>query len=126
MKIELPLQFFLVCFLILGLSVFAGALYLQKVEPFQNAPNITPADNDIQIQACPSGTSSYSDKGDIYCCNGDIVNEKCNGNTICSVSLEKPGMPSCTNLLRQQLREKSVRFCPPSLKNYFEIRNTLQ
>jgi hypothetical protein len=120
MKIEIPLQFFLVCFLILGVSVFLGALYLQKAEPFTDAASVSSSDYDIQLQACPSGSSSFNDKGDIFCCDGTIVNGLCNGRTVCSVSAEKPNMPSCVNLLRKELREKAGRFCPPSLPNYFE------
>lgn len=119
MKIMIPLQFFLVCLLILGVSVFLGALYLQKAETFQDI-NLGSDDYDIQIQACPSGTSSYNNKGDIMCCDGSIVNEMCNGRTVCSVSDDKPSLPGCVNLKRKELREKAKRFCPPTLPKYFE------
>jgi hypothetical protein len=119
MKIEIPLQFFLVCLLILGVSVFLGALYFQKTEAFQDI-KLGTDDFDIQIQACPSGTSSYNNKGDILCCDGSIVNEMCNGRTVCSVSDEKPNMTSCVNLVRKDLNEKARKFCPPTLPKYFE------
>ena len=119
MKINIPLQFFLVCFLILGVSVFLGAFYFQKAEAFQDV-KLGSEDYDIQIQACPSGTTSYNNKGDILCCEGSIVNEMCNGRTVCSVSDDKPSMPSCVNLIRKEFRTKANRFCPPTLPKYFD------
>ncbi len=119
MKIVIPLQFFLVCILILGVSVFLGALYFQKAETFQDI-SLTTDDTDIQLQACPSGTSSFNSKGDILCCDGSIVNEMCNGRTVCSVSDDKPSMPSCVNLTRKEMQKKANRFCPPTLPKYFE------
>lgn len=123
MKLEIPLQFVLVCFLILGVSVFLGALYYKESEPFVDM-KLSQSDIDIQLQACPSGTSSYDEKGDIYCCEGDIVNERCNGRIVCSVSLDKENLPSCVNLLRKELREKGAKFCPPTLPFYFEDKQT--
>lgn len=119
MKIVIPLQFFLVCLLILGVSVFLGALYYQKAESFEDV-KLGSDDYDIQLQACPSGTSSFNSKGDILCCDGSIVNEMCNGRTVCSVSDEKPSMPSCVNLTRKTFAEKANRFCPPTLPKFFE------
>ena len=119
MKIEISLQFFLVCLLILGVSVFLGALYYEKTEAFQDV-KLGADDYDIQVQACPSGTSSYNNKGDILCCDGAIVNELCNGRTVCSISDDKPSMPSCVNLTRTEFKTKANRFCPPTLPKYFE------
>jgi hypothetical protein len=100
-------------------SVFLGALYFQKAESFKDI-KLGTDDYDIQLQACPSGTSSYNSKGDILCCDGSIVNEMCNGRTVCSVSDDKPSMPSCVNLIRKTFKEKSNRFCPPTLPKFFE------
>lgn len=119
MKIEIPLQFFLVCILILGVSVFIGVYYLQKRETFVDV-KAAPIDTDIQLQACPSGTTSFNKKGSILCCDGTIVNEMCNGRTVCSVSDETSTTPSCVNLLRKELSTKSLSMCPPSLPNYFQ------
>jgi hypothetical protein len=69
MKIVVPLQFFLVCLLLLGVAVYA-ALFFKTKESFVSTP--TTQDNDIQLQACPSGTMNYDSKGDILCCRGVI------------------------------------------------------
>lgn len=123
-KIEIPLQFILVGFLILGLSVFLGLYFFQKVEEPFVASQTNPQDLDIQLQACPSGTNSFSQNGDIICCDGDIVNAKCNGRTVCSVSSDTGSVQSCVSLLRKTLREKATRFCPRTLPNYFENKTT--
>ncbi len=99
--------------------MFLGAFYYSNKESFVDGP-ITSQDTDIQIQACPSGTNLYSESGNILCCRGDIVDGTCNGITVCSTSMDKPTMPSCATLLRQEFQEKAVRFCPPTLPKYFE------
>lgn len=117
MKIVVPLQFLLVCLLLLGVAVYA-ALFFKTKEPFVSTP--TTQNNDIQLQACPSGTVNYDSKGDILCCRGDIVDGQCNGVTVCSISSDSTSMPSCLRLLREELQTKATRSCPPSMPNYFE------
>lgn len=121
MNLQIPVPFFLVCGLILGLSVFLRSYFYSKTESFVSVPE---RDIDIQLQACPSGTTSFSEMEEINCCDGDIVDNRCNGRKVCSVSTEKPQLPSCVNLLRNQLRDKAIRFCPPTLPNYFENQKT--
>jgi hypothetical protein len=116
MKIVIPLQFLLVCLLLLGVAVY-GALFFKTKESFISP---TTRNNDIQLQACPSGTMSYDSKGDILCCRGDTVDGLCNGVTVCSISSDTQAMPSCLRLLRTELDTKARRSCPPSLPNYFE------
>jgi hypothetical protein len=121
MKLVVPLQFLLVCLLLLGVAVFA-ALFFKTKESFVGSPSVSPTtrNNDIQLQACPSGTVTYDSKGDILCCRGDIVDGLCNGVTVCSISSDTQSLPSCLRLLRNELTTKAQRSCPPSLPNYFE------
>jgi len=121
MKIVVPLQFLLVCLLLLGIAVYA-ALFFKTKESFVASPMSSPTtkDNDIQLQACPSGTQNYDSKGDMLCCRGDIVDGQCSGITVCSISSDTNSIPSCLRLLREELRVKANRSCPPSLPNYFE------
>lgn len=117
MKIVIPLQILLVSVLVLGISVFL-MFFLKTKETYVD---ITPQTNlDIQLQACPSGTTPFDSKGDILCCRGDIVDGVCNGNTVCSVSSDTNSMRSCLQLLRKSLTQKAVKSCPPSMRNYFE------
>jgi hypothetical protein len=118
MKIVIPLQFLLTCLLLLGVAVYA-ALFFKTKESFVS-PTPTTRNNDIQLQACPSGTVNYDSKGDILCCRGDIVDGACNGVTVCSISSDTQSTPSCLRLLRDELDMKAKRSCPPSMPNYFE------
>lgn len=125
MKFIIPLQLLLVCTLLLGVSVFLHYFLKSSppvAEPFANPapPTLSTEANDIQLQACPSGTTSYDSKGEIFCCRGDITDGLCNGTTVCSVSSDTVTTPSCLRLLRTQLIDKGKRNCPPSLANYFE------
>jgi len=113
MKIVVPVQFFLTCILIFGVAIFLSCAQEQK-ETFVGSTS------DIQFQGCPSGTKSYESSGEVHCCDGDLVNQRCSGRIICSLSKDSKLIPSCVTLLRKELDEKSHRFCPRSIPNYFE------
>lgn len=120
MKVVIPLQTVLVAFLLLGISVFLAFVLKDsnKVrEPFVATQTTA---NDIQLQACPSGTQTYTEEGNTYCCDGDLQNGVCNGRTICSLSSDTGQLPSCLRLLRENLTDKGNRFCPSSIPNYYE------
>lgn len=75
----------------------------------------------LNITTCPAGSKSFIDtNGRTVCCMGDVVSEKCVGETICSLSEETIGLPSCTTWYESYLREKGRGRCPRSLYNYFE------
>ena len=96
-----------------------GSIFITK-ETFITAP-VSTLDNDIQVQMCPSGSESFFNKnGDVHCCRGSIVNGLCNGLTVCSLSSSTGPIPSCTNLLRNELRKKAREYCPKSLPNYYQ------
>lgn len=122
MKVVIPLQTVFVAFLLLGISVFIGVTFNSKtaaIEPFQTSQS----QSDIQLQACPPGTQTFNQEGDTLCCDGDLQNGQCNGRTVCSLSSNTDQMPSCLQLLRNNLRDKAVRFCPPTAQNYYEKGN---
>lgn len=75
----------------------------------------------IVMTSCPPGAAQYvTPKGDTNCCEGDIVNKQCNGSTICSLSPKPPdGMQSCSDWMNKQWAERSMRFCPRSMPNYY-------
>ena len=93
MKVVIPLQTVLVAFLLLGISVLLTIIFKEKkinVESF-----VESRDTDIQLQACPSGTQSFTQNGNTFCCDGDLQNGMCNGRTVCSLSSNSQQMPSC-------------------------------
>lgn len=117
---------FLYSFLILGTSIFIGMIYSRtsEVKVKENFAAPPPAVNDanmrdITLQSCPAQTTSFTTNGITKCCNGDIVNNKCNGTEICALS-SSTDLPSCQELLRKSLQEKAVQSCPASLPRYFE------
>ena len=75
----------------------------------------------IRMTSCPLSATSYiTHDGDTNCCDGDIVNKKCNGRNICSLSPKPPaGMMSCSDWMNQEWARRSARFCMPSMPNYF-------
>lgn len=124
-SLDLPATF-LYSFLILGTSIFIGMIYSRtsEVKVKENfAVTPTAADDmtmrDITLQSCPAETTSFTANGITKCCNGDIINNKCNGTEICALS-SSTALPSCQELLKKSLQEKALQFCPTSLPRYFE------
>lgn len=118
MKVVIPLQTVLVAIFLLGISVLLTIILKDKTTKIESF--VESRDTDIQLQACPSGTQSFTQNGNTLCCDGDLQNGMCNGRTVCSLSNNSQQMPSCVTLLRKELRDKSNRFCPPTIQNYFE------
>jgi hypothetical protein len=77
------------------------------------------------LQSCPKGfTSFYDNKGDMICCDGAILANRCTGNRQCI--LNGPGtdkIPSCTKFLQEEYNEKAESMCPESM-NYYEDKAT--
>ncbi len=91
-------------------------IFLEEKEGF-----VTLDDSDITMNMCPSGTQSVQSKnGDTDCCNGDIVDFKCKGKLVCSLSPAHDGLSSCLEAIRATLRAKGSQICPTSLPRYFE------
>lgn len=87
-------------------------------EGFANAPYST---NDLDINMCPSFASEIQTaKGSTDCCQGDMVDGKCNGTTFCTKSPAYPGVPSCVDKWRDYFKDKGMNFCPPTMLNYYE------
>jgi hypothetical protein len=77
-------------------------------------------DGGIQITTCPVGSTQYiNSEGDTNCCNGDIVNGECGGTNMCTLSPTSKSIISCSELMRREWRERTRRFCPRSMYNYF-------
>lgn len=75
----------------------------------------------IHMTSCPLKSESYiTGSGDTNCCDGDVVNKKCNGDIICSLSPNPPrGIQSCSEWMMNEWNKRSNRFCPKSMPNYF-------
>ncbi len=89
-----------------------------SIEPFQNASYTV---NDLDINTCPAFTSEIQTaKGSTDCCQGDMVDGKCNGTTFCTKSPAYPGVKACVDKWREYFTEKGTNLCPATMPNYFE------
>jgi hypothetical protein len=75
----------------------------------------------ISITTCPSGSASYiTAAGNTNCCEGDLVNNVCNGNDICSLSPSiLGGLQSCADWITKEWATRSKKFCARNLPHYF-------
>jgi len=87
----------------------------------------TPTPNSIHKKegfvtiSCPIGTTSFvTREGETQCCNGEIVDNFCNGNVRCSLSPNSiSGIPSCSDYVAARQIANSAALCPPAIPNYF-------
>ena len=86
------------------------------VETFEN----------FYLTACPSGyKSSYNSDGDILCCDGEIVANKCMSDRRCILNGKGTAdLPNCLTAIKKEYAEKSNTYCPSSMTAYFEDRGT--
>ena len=84
-------------------------------EPFEN----------FYLSGCPSGYKSfYSNNGDIVCCDGEIIANKCLSDNQCTLNGNGTAdMPNCTELIKKIYSEKAKEYCMPALPNYFEDKS---
>ena len=113
-------------FLIILIVVLCAILYM--VLPWKE--DTMEEDNDVEgfathyLQSCPAGfKSSYNANGDVVCCDGEVMANKCLGDKQCILNGKgAEETPNCVDLLKREYAEKSATWCPPSLPNYFEDR----
>lgn len=77
--------------------------------------------SELSITLCPMQTTSINTaKGNTDCCNGDMIDGKCNGNTVCTKSPEHDDIPTCLAYWRTYYENKGKEHCPSTIPNYFE------
>ena len=74
------------------------------------------------LDSCPSGFKSfYDNNGNIVCCDGEIVANKCISDNQCTLNGKgSQEMPNCTEVILSMYAEKSKTQCSASIPNYFE------
>ncbi len=88
-----------------------------------NKPNnIENFENNYYLRACPSGYKSFYDSdGNLGCCDGQIVANKCIGDNQCTMNGKgNKTMPDCVSFILNDYEQKSKQYCPLSLPSYFE------
>ena len=112
----------LVFLITVTLTLLGASYFLVKertvTEGFQTQPYTV---NDLDINLCPSYTTEIQTaKGSTDCCQGDMVDGKCNGSTFCTKSPAYTGVKGCADKWREYFKEKGMSMCPPTMSNYFE------
>jgi hypothetical protein len=110
----------------IGLVILVAFLYIARTYIFVKKdgfadPVKQALDADLTLQFCPPGTQSYQSKnGDTDCCQGEYLDFKCKGSTLCTMSPSHDGLPPCLEALKTRLRAKAQTTCPTSMPNYYE------
>ena len=77
------------------------------------------------LLSCPFGYKSLYDKrGDMICCDGDLINNSCIGGNQCSLTNSTSDIPNCVDFILKDYEAKGKSQCPASLPSYYEDRNT--
>lgn len=103
--------------IIISLVIF---IYYKKKSRYEGFKTNT---NDINhnLESCPQGMKSfYNLNGDIVCCEGDILANKCISDKQCILSGTSKDIQSCVNMVLNDYETKGVDYCMPSMPNYFE------
>ena len=87
---------------------------------------ISKSEGFTQVLTCPSGATSFvTSAGDTECCNGEVIDNWCNGNVICSLSSSKNG---CSQYVQSMQAAESAAKCSPTISancsNYFINQQT--
>lgn len=102
--------------LIVSIGVVLIVLYFKgtniKSEPFEN----------YYLKSCPPSFKTFYDgNGDVVCCDGDIMANKCLGDNQCTLTGPgTPDMPNCTKVILDTYKVKSQQQCTKSMPQYFE------
>jgi hypothetical protein len=72
------------------------------------------------LQSCPASLNKYTSDVSINCCDGEVVQGKCQGEPVCTLSEKTDKLPRCIDWYKQYLDRMSKRHCPSYLKNFYE------
>lgn len=112
---------FLIWLLCIGIAAIMVGLFIQgyENEGFVDASN--GRQTGISITTCPSGSATYiTPAGNTNCCNGDIVNNKCNGTDMCTLSPSvQGGLQTCAEWISKEWINRSTKFCGGTMPHYF-------
>ena len=106
-------------FLIFGIIVLFAFVYYKNSS---YTADTTEGFDQYYLQSCPKGFNSlYDSDGNIICCDGDVVANKCISDRQCTLSASSTkDMPNCVEEIMREYAIKGKDQCPPSLPSYFE------
>lgn len=113
---------------IIALLMITGSLWMEsnkRKEPFLDL-GIGGPTSPVEIRMCPKTSSTIQTAiGNTDCCTGELMNGKCNGETLATLSPNHGSVPSILDFWKKHFVEKGKTLCPPSMPNYFEdVANT--
>lgn len=87
-----------------------------------NEPKTVETFEGYYLKSCPPGYKSfYNNDGNMICCQGDVLANKCLGDNQCTLNgVGSEEMPNCVMALLKMYEEKGKTQCPPSMPQYFE------
>lgn len=108
-------------FLLIGtILILLGIYYLQNNTNTKNSINET--FENYYLSSCPSGYKSFYDNdGDIICCDGDVIANRCLSDKKCTLN-NKNNVPNCVDAILKDYEQKAKTYCSSSLPSYFEDR----
>lgn len=108
-------------FLIISIIVILIILYLNQRHIFDTNAQSEHFEN-YYLKSCPLGYKShYNADGNVICCNGDIIANKCLGDNQCTLNGKgTANMPNCIDYIREMYNNKSKLYCPSNMPNYYE------
>ena len=103
--------------LIISIIILIIIIRNNNIEPFYASDKF----DEYYLTSCPAGyTSFYNNNGDIICCNGEVIVNKCIGDVQCTLNGKgTPNMPNCVKYIIENYRKKAETLCPANY-SYFE------
>ena len=101
-------------FLLISIIIIICVIYI-------NTENNTENYTDYYLSSCPSGYKTFYNDGDVVCCNGEIVGNKCIGDLQCTIG-KGGNIPNCVDAMLDDYKEKGKMVCPSSF-SYFEDKS---
>ena len=107
---------------LLTLFLLGVSAVLLRQEGFQEGFQMKSySTEDLEINTCPNYASEVQTaRGSTDCCQGDLIDGKCNGSTFCTKSPAYEGVPTCMEAWRTYFTKKGTDLCPSTMRNYFE------
>jgi len=114
----LELYVLVIIIVILLLVLYFGSINMKETKTNEGFEN-------YYLSACPSGYKTfYNSDGNIVCCDGDVIANKCLGDNQCTLNGKgTPNMPNCVQAILNMYAQKAKSQCPPSMMTYFEDKS---
>ena len=111
-------------FLLISITILLIIIYYRNTIIPSNT--VETFDEQYYLQSCPAGYNTfYNSDGDIVCCDGEIIANKCLGDRQCTLNGKATSdMPKCLDAIMKEYGDKGSSQCPPSMTSYFEDRST--